>query len=240
MLFQGRQMLLLLLFHISKRRGNGSLEIFVLLLHLLRGAGVPFWLEAVCSRRSNHPRRLTVGLFQAHCKSLFQVFVKSIVNTRIARLHHRCASLLMGIGWRPIKLLVAFPSDLRIAAIVDAHGRLDAKMRQSGKFTRALLIEAVSTVSAVVFPIREREWCSAPHTDIGVCPLGRRTAINHATGDGLPRRELIPFFLQIPVDISDVGQVMAPFGGSRPGLYEFEHSLPDVVVDTRCPGCLQK
>lgn len=45
-------------------------------------------------------------------------------------------------------------------------------MGQRNRLGRTLLIEAITTVPAVMFPVRKGERRSAAHTDIGIGPFG--------------------------------------------------------------------
>ena len=50
---------------------------------------------------------------------------------------------------------------------------MDAEVRQGNCLARALLVEAVTAVSAVVFAIRESKGSSASHADVGINPFRR-------------------------------------------------------------------
>lgn len=95
-----------------------------------------------------------------------------------------------------------------------------------------MLIEDIAAIPAVVFSICKGEGGSATHTNIGVCPLGRGAAIEHACGELNLGRECETFLLQAFVDFVDVGQVVSALCGTRPGLDEIEDLLFDVFVDS--------
>lgn len=51
-------------------------------------------------------------------------------------------------------------------------------MRKGKGFGRALLVETVATVTAVVLPVGECEGGSTPHTNIGVNPFGGLSSVS--------------------------------------------------------------
>jgi hypothetical protein len=60
---------------------------------------------------------------------------------------------------------------LGIASIVYPDRLENAEMTEGKRFSRALLVETVATVAAVVLSIGECEGGSTPHTDVGVDPF---------------------------------------------------------------------
>lgn len=61
---------------------------------------------------------------------------------------------------------------LRITPIVNPNRRFDAKVGEGYGLGRALLIEAVTAVAAVVFAVREGKGGTASHAYIRIDPLG--------------------------------------------------------------------
>ena len=62
---------------------------------------------------------------------------------------------------------------LLVAAVVDAHGVHDAKMRKRYVLAGAGTTEDVPAVAAMVAAVRECEGGAASHADVGIGPLGR-------------------------------------------------------------------
>lgn len=197
-------MFLLLLLHVRKRCGDRCLEIFVLLFHLLcgrrssvgcQGAGRSWgWIEGVL-----------LNVLQAHGQGLLKILIENIINSSISRLHRRGASVLVRICWRSIQLLMPLPSKFSIAAVVNANWSMYAEVKERHRLAGTLLVKAVAAVSAVVLPVRKGKRRSTSHTNIGIGPFGRSTAVNHAAGNGLSWRELVSLSLKIPVHFANVG-----------------------------------
>lgn len=76
-----------------------------------------------------------------------------------------------------------------------------------------------------------REISVLPGIDQG-CAGTYCTAVYHATRHGNSRGELEPLPLQSLVYLADVVQLVAPFGGSSPGLDAFEDLGANVVVNS--------
>ncbi len=77
-------------------------------------------------------------------------------------------------------------------------------MRQGNVLGATRATEDISTVPAVVFAIRERELLATSHADVGIGPLWRRRAVEHAAGDLMPRWKVKAFVLQRPVALRQV------------------------------------
>jgi hypothetical protein len=71
---------------------------------------------------------------------------------------------------------------LCITPVVHTNRLRDAEVRKRERFARALLIEAVPAVAAVVFSVGEGESSAAPHTDIGIDPLRGLKTVSGWTG----------------------------------------------------------
>lgn len=144
-------------------------------------------------------------------------------------------------------------SELGIAPVVDTDSLENAEMRKGKRLGGALLVEAVSAVSAVMFPVGKGEGGPAPHADVGIHPFGGlkgikkssalhhkrdanrrqayRTAVYHAARDGDARGKLEALALQGLVDLPNVSEFVAAFGGGGPGLDELEDLGADLGVD---------
>ena len=71
--------------------------------------------------------------------------------------------------------------ELRVASIVDTDGLEDAEVGKRQGLGRALLIEAISAVPAVMLSVGEGECGSASHTDFGVDPFRRLGSVSVGT-----------------------------------------------------------
>lgn len=63
--------------------------------------------------------------------------------------------------------------ELCMTPIVDTDRLQDSKVRQGQRLARALLVEAVSAVAAVVLSVGEGECGPAAHADVGIDPFRR-------------------------------------------------------------------
>ena len=84
---------------------------------------------------------------------------------------------------------------LSVASIVNSYRLHDSKMRQRDVLGATGATEDISTVSAVVFAVGESEFLATPHAHIGVGPLWRCGAVEHAAGDFLSWWEIEPLML---------------------------------------------
>lgn len=151
--------------------------------------------------------------------------------------------------------------ELRIASVVNANGLHYAKMRQRQRLAGALLVKAVTTVSAVVLSICEREGGPASHAHIRVNPLGglqgdiplagrlqygaqdgstHRTAVNHAAGDRHSRWELVSLVSQRLVHLANIGELVPAFGSRCPRLYQFQDLRSDLWLHSSGANSLQQ
>lgn len=108
-------------------------------------------------------------------------------------------------------------------------------MRQGYRLGRALLVEHISTVAAVMFAIRESEGSTASHADVGVDPFRGlcdksvrtldtktvsrhtyRTAVDHAAGHCNFGRELEALSLECLVNLANVVELIAAFRSCSP------------------------
>jgi hypothetical protein len=114
-------------------------------------------------------------------------------------------------------------------------------VRKGEGFGRALLVETVATVTAVVLPVGECEGGPTPHTNIGVDPfrglsgvsistdLTRgiretyRVTVDHAAGNSDSGRKLVTLPLQGLVHLSDITEFVTAFRGCGPQLNELEY-----------------
>jgi hypothetical protein len=159
-----------------------------------------------------------------------------------------------------VQVLETLVGEFGIAAVVDSNGCENSQMREGDGLGGALLVEAVSAISTMMLAVREREGCSASHTDVRVRPLrglmksvsvnytlchtiatfSYRTAINHAAGHGNLGGELVSISLQRSVHFANVRKFVSTFGCTRPRLYQLKNFALDFGVDSSAANCLEK
>ena len=120
-----------------------------------------------------------------------------------------------------------------MAAIIDSNRGHDAEVRQRNCLGRALSIKDVTAVSAVVLTVRECKRFPTPHTDVGVDPFGRSTAVKHATRYLNLGRKPKALPLQSSIGFTNIENVVAALRRTGPCLYKFQDLLLDVLV-RRC------
>lgn len=190
---------------------------------------------------------VALHLFQAHGERFLKILVENLIDPGITGLHGGCASVLVRKrrdrrrALRSTKASFrAFVCELGVAAVIDADGLHDSQVRQRQSFGRALLVEAVAAVSAVVFAVGEGERSPASHTDVRVGPFRGRTAIDHAAGDGRSRWKLEALSLQCLVCLINILELVSVLGGCSPGLYQLQYLSSNIHVDRRGSNCVKK
>lgn len=103
-------------------------------------------------------------------------------------------------------------------------------MGQRNGFARALLVEDVSTVAAVVLSIRKGKGSTTAHAHITVSPFRRSTAVDHAARHVGLGREFETFSYQGLVDLVDICQIVPALRGTCPILYQFQYLLLDDLI----------
>lgn len=64
-------------------------------------------------------------------------------------------------------------SEPGVTTVIDPNRLQDAEVRKRERFSGALLIEAVATITTVMLSIGEGERSPTSHADIGIYPFGR-------------------------------------------------------------------
>lgn len=80
-----------------------------------------------------------------------------------------------GVGEYSLVLL----DQLRITVVTDSNLLSDAEVRESHAFRGAFLVKDLSTVSTVVFAVREGERVATSEANVRVYPLWGSLSINH-------------------------------------------------------------